>query len=332
MDSFEPFVSVIVPTRNEEKYIGTCLHSFVNQTYPKSRYEVLVVDGLSTDSTVDIVSSFEGKLNLRIMKNPEVKQVFALNCGIKDSKGDYFVIIGGHSFVERDFLEKSSKTFCEIKEKEPMLAAVGGSLKMVCENRFSNLVSSLYASPFSGSSSFWYANNPSFAKTVVFGFYEKKIIESINGFDEDMGRGEDFEINLRLNKIGYRLFYDPKIKTCYYVRSTLSGFVRQTFGNGAAKGVCIKKGYFNPVWFVPSIFVFYQLILLASFLLASFWAIVFSSPFIAYWVVNVLFSIKVSKKKTQFLLLPFMFWVLHVITGMGFVGGLLFGKRSTQTL
>jgi hypothetical protein len=230
--------------------------------------------------------------------------------------------------VERDFLEKSFKAFCEIKKKEPKLAAVGGSLKMVCENRFSNLVSSLYASPLSGSSSFWYANNPGFAKTVVFGFYEKKIIESINGFDEDMGRGEDFEINLRLNKNGYKLFYDPKIKTCYYVRNTLSGFTRQTFGNGAAKGVCLKKGYFNPVWFVPSIFVIYQLLLPIGLFVMNFWSIIFWGPLVVYWVANIIASIKIKDREKANLFLPLMFWILHVLVGFGFFYGILFGKNS----
>ena len=70
MGSFEPFVSVIVPTRNEEKFIGACLASFVDQTYPKDKFELRVIDGLSSDRTLEIVHSYDGKLNLRVMSNP----------------------------------------------------------------------------------------------------------------------------------------------------------------------------------------------------------------------------------------------------------------------
>ncbi|MEM2995192.1 MAG: glycosyltransferase family 2 protein [Candidatus Bathyarchaeia archaeon] len=324
--SFEPFVSVIIPTLNEEKYIGKCLESLANQTYPKNKFEVLVIDGLSTDNTLNIAKGFRDKIYLRILKNPRVKHVFALNEGIRRARGDFFVVISGHSFVERDFLEKSVKTFAEVRKNEPKLAAVGGRIVMVYENSFARLVSLLFTSPFSGVSSFWYSTKASFASTVAFGFYDKKIVIKVGFFDEDMIKGQDFELNLRLYRRGYKLYYNPNIRSYYYARNNLKSFLKQTFDNGIAKGLCVRKGYIRAIWFVPSAFVIYSLFLFIEPFLRSVWPFSFA-PLGVYWIANIFLSAKVAKKKIQIFLLPLMFWILHSVAGIGFVIGLLFGKK-----
>ena len=330
MNSLErPFVSVIIPAQNEEKYIGKCLESLVSQTYPKDRFEVLVIDGMSEDGTLNVVRSFIGKINLRVLENRKVKHVFALNQGIKEAKGDYFIVIGGHSFVEGDFIEKSVDVFFRVKEKEPKLAAVGGSLEVVYSNSFARLVSPLYSSPFSGGSSFWYSKNSHFASTVVFGFYDKGIVEKVGCFDEDMIKGQDFELNLRLVMKGYKLYCSPEIRAYYYARSSFSRFLKQSFDNGVVKGLCIRKGYFNIVWLVPLAFVLYQLLLFAGFFVESFGLLVaLFIPFVAYWIVNALASLELFRKKRGSLFSPFVFWILHNITGIGFFAGVVLGKKA----
>ena len=328
MDSW-PFVSVIIPTRNEEKYIGKCLESLVSQTYPKDRFEVLVIDGMSEDRTLKVVRGFVGKISLRVLENRKVKHVFALNHGVNEAKGDYFIVIGGHSFVEVDFIERSVDVFFRVKEKEPKLAAVGGSLEVVYENAFARLVSPLYSSPFSGGSSFWHSKNPHFANTVVFGFYHKGIVEKAGCFDEDMVKGQDFELNLRLVKEGYKLYCSPEIKAYYYARSSFSRFLKQSFDNGVVKGLCIRKGYFNVIWFFPLAFVLYQLFLFVGLFVQSYeLLVVLFVPFIAYWIANALASLQLFRRKRGNSLVSFMFWILHNITGVGFFVGVMLGKKS----
>jgi dolichyl N-acetyl-alpha-D-glucosaminyl phosphate 3-beta-D-2,3-diacetamido-2,3-dideoxy-beta-D-glucuronosyltransferase len=323
-----PFISVIIPTRNEEKYIVACLDSLVLQTYPKDKFEVLLIDGLSNDKTIDLAKNYLEHLNLRILCNLQEKHVVAFNYGIKEAKGKYFIILGGHSFVENDFIEKNVKTFFKIAKKENKLAAVGGSLEAISENSCSVLVSSLFGSWFSGSSSFWYSDSPHFDKTVPFGFYEKSIIEKIGYFDESFIKGQDFELNLRLNKRGYKVFHEPKIKSNYYVRNTLTGFLKQSFDNGVAKGLCAKK-YFNPLLFFPVAFLLYQTLFAASFFLFNISTIPLLLPLIVYWILNIIASAKASKGKKLFLL-PLMFWVLHNVTGIGISAGLIIGKKSIR--
>jgi dolichyl N-acetyl-alpha-D-glucosaminyl phosphate 3-beta-D-2,3-diacetamido-2,3-dideoxy-beta-D-glucuronosyltransferase len=322
IDNFEPFVSIIIPTRNEENNIGRCLASFVTQTYPKNKFEIIIEDGLSNDRTLEIIQSYSKKLNLRVRSNWRVKHVFAFNDGIQEAEGDYFIIVSGHSFVDKDFIKLNVDAYHGIAKVEPKLAAVGGGLQMLSKTSFGELVACVFSSPFSGSSSFWRSKTSNFAKTVVFGFYNKRMVQQVGCFDQDMLKGQDFELNLRLRRAGFSLFCLPEIKPCYYVRQTFRGFLNQAIDNGAAKGLCVRKGYFNPIWFVPSAFAAYQVIMFGGLLLSVPWAIFLTGPFAVYWIINIITSIKVSNKKHKSVLLPFIFWSLHVSCGLGFIVGL----------
>ena len=83
-----PFISVIIATRNEEHYIGELLNSLVNQTYPKNRFEVIVIDGLSTDATLEVVEDYRDTLDLRVLPNNRIRSTFAFNMGIDEAKGE----------------------------------------------------------------------------------------------------------------------------------------------------------------------------------------------------------------------------------------------------
>ncbi|WP_206205816.1 glycosyltransferase family 2 protein [Thermococcus sp. Bubb.Bath] len=319
-----PFVSVIIPAYNEERYIRKCLTEWVNQDYPKERYEILVYDGMSTDRTPEIVKEFEMKYPglVSYRKNPKKNQVYAFNMGIKDSRGEFFIIFGAHAYPERDFLRKSVETFLEIKEKEPKLAGVGGKIIKLFENRLAKFVALVYSSPLSGASTFWYEERPHFARTVAFALYDKAITQEIGGFDEDMLTGNDFEFNLRINKNGYRLFFNPEIKSYYYARSSWRGFLKQTFNYGAVKGVAIRKGYFSPLWLFPLGFLGFEVLLpvIPQFLwlFALYWLALFGEGLrLAY-----------KTKNSDGVFLPPVMFLFHNLISLGFIAGLLFHKRA----
>jgi len=77
-------VSIIIPCRNEERFIGKCIESLINQDYPKDKLEIIIVDGMSKDKTRKIVQKYSKKYPfIKLMDNPRKKTVFALNIGIK---------------------------------------------------------------------------------------------------------------------------------------------------------------------------------------------------------------------------------------------------------
>ena len=90
MNSQNPLVSIIIRTKNEERWISSCLQSVFNQTH--KNIEVIIVDNLSTDMTVKKAKEF----SVKIITIKEFLPGKSINDGIKASKGKYIVCLSGH--------------------------------------------------------------------------------------------------------------------------------------------------------------------------------------------------------------------------------------------
>src|SRR5204863_7861367 len=102
-----PAISVILPCRNEERFIGPCLDSFLDTQWPKDRLELLVVDGQSNDRTGDIVRHYTKKYPwIRLIENPKRIVPTALNLGIKAATGDIVVRMDAHVVYPPEYLTK----------------------------------------------------------------------------------------------------------------------------------------------------------------------------------------------------------------------------------
>ena len=100
-------ISIIIPCRNEEKYIGKCLDSLIRQDFPKDRLEVLVMDGMSEDGTRKIIETYSQKWSfIKLLNNPRKITPSALNIGIKKSKGEIIIRMDSHSTYKKDYISK----------------------------------------------------------------------------------------------------------------------------------------------------------------------------------------------------------------------------------
>jgi glycosyltransferase involved in cell wall biosynthesis len=100
-DADLPSISFVLPTYNAEQYLVKCLDSIVMQDYPKEKVEILLVDGGSTDSTLDIARRYP----VRILPNEKRIAEYGKTIGILASKGEHFVLIDAdNEIVERDWL------------------------------------------------------------------------------------------------------------------------------------------------------------------------------------------------------------------------------------
>ena len=88
------FVSVIIPCRNEEKFIAKCLDSIINNDYPKENLEISIIDGMSDDKTRQIVQEYEYKYPfIKILDNFDTITPKAFNIGIQQAKGEIILIL-----------------------------------------------------------------------------------------------------------------------------------------------------------------------------------------------------------------------------------------------
>lgn len=98
-----PTISVLVAAHNQEKYIGRCIRSLLAQTFPRSDFEILVVDDGSTDRTAYALGLFESEI--RVLTNPQKMGLAAsLNRGIRTTRAQFVVRVDGDDYVNRDFL------------------------------------------------------------------------------------------------------------------------------------------------------------------------------------------------------------------------------------
>jgi glycosyltransferase involved in cell wall biosynthesis len=103
-----PTVSVIVAARNQEKYIGRCIRSILNQTYPREKYEVIVVNDASEDRTGYALELFEK--DIRVLENHErLGLPGSLNKGIRNAHGQYIVRLDGDDYVNSEYINLLEK-------------------------------------------------------------------------------------------------------------------------------------------------------------------------------------------------------------------------------
>ncbi|HOX29972.1 MAG TPA: glycosyltransferase family 2 protein [Candidatus Paceibacterota bacterium] len=324
----KPFLSVIIPCRNEEKFIAKCLDGLLAQDYPQDRLEIIVVDGMSGDRTRETVKRYREKFPfVKLLENEKRVTPSAMNIGIREAKGDAITMVNAHSILDREFLKYSA----EYLEENSDADAVGGALKTINDEK--NLIAQ--AIPLAADSLFGTGGNRYRTRvkegfiddTLPYCLYRKEVFKKIGYIDEELIRDQDEEFNYRLLKNGGKIFFSPKIKSFLHIRPSIRKLWRQHFQYGYWKvKVCQKVGIdFVQKQIVPALFVAG---LGGSFILSFFW-----KPFFwlfgavggSYLAVNLLFSLFLAKKcgYKYFFVLPVVFFVLHVSYGSGFLKGMV---------
>ena len=323
------FVSVIIPCRNEEKYIEECLDSVINQDYPKEKLEVLVVDGMSEDRTREVIEKYTKQyLFIKLLNNPKKITPVAFNIGVKNSNGDFIIIMGAHSVYERDYISKCVKYSNEYNADN-----VGGIWKIVPREKTLVAKSIAFASSsiFGAGDAYYrsgYSGKPKWVDTVFGGCYKREIFDKIGLFNENLIRNQDFEFNLRLRRAGGKILLVPNIVSYYYPKSNLRDFFMHNFKDGFSITHPLKLGVRAFSWrhLMPLIFV---LGLTGTGILGIFFPI-FVWFFLVilglYLLVNFYFSCEISIKEKNwkyFFVMPTVFAARHIGYGLGSIWGLI---------
>src|SRR4051812_2429552 len=139
-----PFVSVVVPVRDEAGYIADLVDAIFAQDYPPDRVEVIVADGLSTDGTRDILAELQTRYaQLIVVDNPQRIVPTGLNIAVSRSRGDVIVRIDGHALIAPDFLRQNVALLAE----RPDAWSVGGPIRHVATTTFGQAVAVAMSHP-----------------------------------------------------------------------------------------------------------------------------------------------------------------------------------------
>jgi len=304
-----PLVSIIVPCRNEKKYVKSCLDSFLNQDYPKNKIEVLVIDGMSEDDTKEIVGEcFKKYPFIKFFDNPKKYTSFAFNIGIKESKGDFIVIGGAHSIYDKDYISKCVKYSLKYDADN-----VGGVIrtKAISDSLVAKAIAFCLSSFFGVGDSYFRTGSekPRWVDTVFGGCYKRKVFERIGFFNEKLIRSSDMEFNLRLKRAGGKILLVPDIISYYYPKDNLKDFFLHNIRDGIWAILPLKftKIPLKLRHYIPLIFILTLPI--------SIWL---------YIPVSLYFSLKIAfqqKNWRYFFIMPIVFAVRHIGYGVGSVWG-----------
>ncbi|HID62357.1 MAG TPA: glycosyltransferase family 2 protein [Anaerolineae bacterium] len=233
-----PFVSVVMPVRNEVAFVERSLGAVLAQDYPADRMEVIVVDGCSVDGTLEILKRYQAAdPRLVILSNPAQIVPPALNIGIRHARGDVVIRVDGHTVIAPDYVRK-----CVEYLQRDDVDNVGGLMRPVGETYFGRAVALATSSPFGiGNSKFHYSEKEQSVDTVYLGAYPRQVFDRIGLFDERFVVNQDYELNYRLRAAGGRILCTPEIRSVYYCRESPAALGRQYFRYGFWKVHTLRK-------------------------------------------------------------------------------------------
>jgi len=319
-------VSVIIPVYNEERYIARCLDSILQQDYPEEQMEVIIVDGNSTDSTSDIIDFYLKKHPfMKMIVNPDRIVPKAMNLGIKVASGKIIMRADAHTSYSQTYIETCMATMNKIEADNVggVITTLPGKNTLIAK-AISLATSNIFGV---GNSRFRISDKAGYTDTVPFGAYRKEIFDKIGLYNEKLIRNQDIELNARIIEDGGKIYLNPEIKSYYYNRSTLRELWQQNFNNGIWNvfTMLINPHSLSLRHFVPFAFVLFLILSMIIGLFSPIGIIALMSILSSYVIVSLIFSIHLSVKNgfQLILVLPIVFWVLHVSYGLGSCWGII---------
>jgi glycosyltransferase involved in cell wall biosynthesis len=236
-----PFVSIVVPCRNEEAYLAHCLDSILAGDYPRNRLEILVVNGNSGDRTSEILAGYAAThQGIVALENPGGTTPVALNIGIRAASGDIIVRMDAHVLYPPDYLRRLVAGL-----EESGADNVGGVLHTVpAEDTPTAKAIALGISHRFGVGNSHHrigTRERREVDTVPFGCFRREVFERVGLFDEELIRNQDDEFNFRIITRGGRVLLLPDVSCRYFARRSFQQLARMYYQYGYFKPLVARK-------------------------------------------------------------------------------------------
>lgn len=336
-----PEISLIMPCRNEEAFIGECLNSVLESDYPSDLMEILVVDGMSEDKTRNIVHEMMVRHpELRLLENPAKITPSALNIGISNARGEIIIRIDAHARYPKNYFSVLVNNLTRLKADNVggvwqihpgNSTAIAKAIAVATSSRF-GIGDAAYKNP---------GKKIKEVDTVPYGCYPREVFNKIGMFDEELVRNQDDEFNARLRKAGGKIFLIPDLYIEYYARPGLLSMSKMFFEYGFYKPMVNRKtGYIISLrQVIPFLFVLYLFSLTSLIWISGPVKLWMTIPLFLYLGINLTVSLFSASKRQDprlLVLLPPTFLLIHISYGLGYLLGIfrLFNgfKRNVSQL
>lgn len=326
------FVSVVIPCYNEERFIVKALEQLAGQ-YEKSRFEIIVVDGISEDRTRDLVSDFKANhpdLLITVIENPARHIPTALNLGISAARAEIIARMDAHAVPSEGYIRRCVEVLAQ-----PNVGVVG----MPCHVRagtntlLARAIASAVSHPFGiGDAKYRLSKGGALQEqvdTVAFACFRKSLWKELGGFNESLLTNEDYDFNYRVRLAGREVILDRSGHCDYFARTSFSDLAAQyrRYGGWKAQMIRLHPRSIKVRHLVAPGFV---LSLVGLLILSVFWppfALLLSLEIGLYVLLSLACGWQIMRRNNESLgmlaVLPLVFLTIHLTWGTSFLLGLV---------
>jgi len=322
-------VSIIIPCYNEQDTIRLLLDALYQQTYPRSDMEVIIADGMSEDGTRAEIAAWQVKnpeLIVRVVDNQKRAIPSGVNQAIEAAEGEFVVRLDAHSMPNLDYIERSVNALREGRGDN-----VGGAWRIQPggSGGVAQSIAVAAAHPLGvGGAQYRVGGRPQPVDTVPFGAFHKALFDRVGLYDENLLSNEDYEYNARIRKAGGVVWFDPKIQSVYFARSTFKDLASQYWRYGYWKFQMLRRYPETIRWRqgLPPIFVLsiLGLGLLSIWLEWASWLLFLEIS--VYGVILILTGLQTAIRHRDLRLfagVPLAIFIMHFTWGLAFISSFI---------
>ncbi|MDX9857787.1 MAG: glycosyltransferase family 2 protein [candidate division Zixibacteria bacterium] len=252
-----PIISVVIPIRNEERFIARTIRYLLEQDYPADRMEVLVVDGESDDRTVEIVTAIAKEdSRVRLLHNPRRLSSAARNVGSRAARGEIITFVDGHTYIDNRHLLRNTARL--MAEKDVQVLSRPQFLETLENTEFQTAVALARRSTIGhGLDSTIYTSRDAYVNPTSSGAtYHRDVFNDVGYFDERFDACEDVEFNYRVHLSGRSAFTSLKVAVYYYPRESVGRLFTQMkrYGTGRFRLARKHPATLAPGTLIPALF------------------------------------------------------------------------------
>ncbi len=295
-DAALPFVSVIIPVRNDAQRLAVCLRSLAEVDYPAGRFEIIVIDNGSHDDSADVARAAGAK----VLVHPDLRVGALRNRGAATASGEILALVDSDHEVPPDWLRAGVEEFVA----DPDLSTVGSPCLAPIQGTWVQRVWAMHRLRDRHRRDVEWLGAGNL-------FIRKRDFERIGGFDESLIAAEDVDLCVRLRKAQGRIVSDMRAANIHHGEpKTLWQFFRKELWRGSS-GIRAFFAHGMPLHEIPSLaFPLYHLFGIAAVAIAAI-AIAWGAPWL--WLAAacvflllpaVLLGIKTSLQAGQPLAMP----------------------------
>ena len=255
-----PFVSVIIPHRNDSYRLAQCIEALTNQTYPRKMYEIIVVDNCSDNIHKQKLTNINNDYKIILLNQPKLGSYAARNLGCEHSKGNFIAFTDSDCIPEPEWIENGLNAFSNCIN----CGFIGGRVNLFFKEDNNPNSIELYDILFALNQENYIIKN--FAVTANL-FTSKKVIENVGTFNENLFSSGDREWCLRVKEKLYNISYCDNAVVRHPARHSFNECIKRQlrlcggyFKHQKVKGTSSVKLFFHNILHItPPVVTIYRL-------------------------------------------------------------------------